>query len=208
MHTPIPIRHLLWAAAALGLAACSGNTSQNTASAPQPELVKAAQYTETGEFIMPTDWRRWIHVATTATPNGLNDGKAAFPGMHNTYIDPVAFDHWEKTGTFPDGTVMIKELVDFLPADHPDESSDQIAGRGFYPRQPIGVGIAVKDTVRFANEPGGWAYFSVPATDGVIAPTGAMQETAACNACHETAAGKIDFVFLQFYPNLRNAAPK
>ena len=143
----------------------------------------AASYTADGGFIMPADWRRWVHVASTSTPNGLNDGAAQFPGFHNTYIDPVAYDHWVATGTFPDGTVFLKELVDFLDPAYADESSDQIAGRGHYPDRPIGVGVAVKDTVRFADEPGGWAYFSVPAVDGEIAESGSI------------------------LPNLRNAAP-
>lgn len=200
---------VLITAVSLSLMACSGGVSDTREnSSGQPELLKAAQYTESGDFVMPEGWREWIHVATTATPNGLNNGQAAFPGMHNTYIDPAAYAEWKSTGTFPNGTVLVKELVDFLEPDHPDESSDQLAGRGFYPRQPIGVGIAVKDTERFAQEPGGWAYFSVPATGGVIAASGALQATESCNACHEASAADTDFVFLEYYPNLRNAAPE
>lgn len=200
---------LIIAASALSIAACSGAApSSEEASRTVEASILAAQYTEAGEFIMPTDWRRWVHVATTATPNGLNGGAAAFPGMHNTYIDPAAYDHWVETGEFADGTVLIKELVDFVEPDYPDESSDQLAGRGYYPRQPIGVGIAVKDTERFADEPGGWAYFQVGAEDGVIAPSGAFQDTASCNACHAASAGETDFVFLEYYPNLRNVSPR
>lgn len=196
-------------AATLALAACAEvPDAADPSASSQGEITPAARYTASGDFVMPADWRRWVHVATTATPNGLNNGAAAFPGMHNTYIDPAAYDHWAATGEFPDGTVLVKELVDFLEPDHPDESSDQLAGRGYYPRQPIGVGIAVKDTIRFADQPGGWAYFSVPAEDGVIAATGALQAQASCNACHEAAAGDSDFVFLQYYPNLANAAPR
>lgn len=200
--------HILIFACAL-VSACSGEIAQEStpgtsAAAPTP----AAQYTKEGAFIVPEDWRRWVHVATTATPNGLNGGAAPFPGMHNTYIDPVAYDHWTRTGAFPEGTVMVKELVDFVEPDYPDESSDQIAGRGYYPRQPIGLGIAIKDSQRFADEPGGWAYFSVSATDGVVAgQSGPLQATANCNACHEASAGDTDFVFLEYYPNLRRSAP-
>ena len=197
------------ALAALALVACS-KVRVDPAHSDDAEVGRsnAAQYSDTGDFIMPPDWRRWVHVASTATPNGLNNGAAAFPGMHNTYIDPLAYNHWVATGEFRDGTVLVKELVDFLPADYPDESSDQLAGRGYYPHQPTGVGIAVKDTEEFAEEPGGWAYFLVSAEAGVIAETGARQDTASCNACHEAAAAQTDFVFLEYYPNLRNAAPK
>ena len=38
-------------------------------------------------------------------------GEAMFPDFHAVYIDPESFAHYQKTGEFRDGTVMIKELV-------------------------------------------------------------------------------------------------
>ena len=45
------------------------------------------------------------------TPNDLNDGEATFPEFHSVYMDPESFAHYEKTGEFRDGTVMVKELI-------------------------------------------------------------------------------------------------
>jgi hypothetical protein len=37
--------------------------------------------------------------------------KWPLPEFHAVYIDPESYTHYEKTGKFRDGTVMIKELV-------------------------------------------------------------------------------------------------
>ncbi len=194
------------AAGALALASCSAGTTKTQQSGAATQI--AASYSEGGDFIVPDDWRTWVHVASTSTPNELNGGAAPFPGMHNTYIDPVAYDHWTKTGEFSDGTVFIKELVDFVDADHADGSSDQLVGRGYYPNTPILLGVAVKDTERFASEPNGWSYFVVPVEDGKIAASGALQAQENCSSCHQASAADTDFVFLEYYPNLRRVSPR
>src|SRR5215472_6859521 len=56
-------------------------------------------------------YREWIYVGTPITPNDLNNGEAAFPEFHNVYINPSAWREWKKSGTYPDGTVMVKELA-------------------------------------------------------------------------------------------------
>jgi hypothetical protein len=48
------------------------------------------------------------------TPNGLNNGKANFPEYHNVYIQAQNVDAYLKTGQFPEGTVIIKELTRVL----------------------------------------------------------------------------------------------
>ena len=65
-----------------------------------------------GELQRPTGYREWVYVGTPVTPNELNGGKAAFPEHHNVYIDPVSWNAWKKTGTFRDGTILMKELVE------------------------------------------------------------------------------------------------
>jgi hypothetical protein len=44
------------------------------------------------------------------TPNALNGGKAGFPEYHNVYIEPGSYEIFKKTGEFPEGTTMFKEL--------------------------------------------------------------------------------------------------
>ncbi|MFT6368024.1 MAG: hypothetical protein ACJARI_003484, partial [Bacteroidia bacterium] len=64
-----------------------------------------------GELQRPTGYREWVYVGTPVTPNDMNDGKAAFPEHHNVYIDPKSWEHWKRSGTFRDGTILVKELV-------------------------------------------------------------------------------------------------
>ena len=66
---------------------------------------------ENGELIRPTGYRSWVYVGTPVTPNDMNNGKAAFPEMHNVYIDPASYDHYKNTGKFREGTILMKELV-------------------------------------------------------------------------------------------------
>ncbi len=66
-----------------------------------------------------------------------------------------------------------------------------------------GLEATVKDSRRFADQPGNWAYFSfghVPELQYASATKAEPVET--CNACHAANAGK-DFVFIQHYPVLR-----
>ena len=69
-------------------------------------------FNASGQLLRPDDrYREWVYVGTPLTPNHLNPPEAAFPEFHNVYIHPDDFDHWKATGTFPDGTVIVKELV-------------------------------------------------------------------------------------------------
>jgi hypothetical protein len=137
-------------------------------------------------------------VGTPLTPNELNGGEAPFPDFHAVYIDPESYAEYEKTGKFRDGTVMVKELV----AVGAKEAS---SGKGYFMGDFIGLETAIKDSKRFKDEPGNWGYFSFghhyPLKTEAVA-----QSTAACNSCHEGNA-KEDFVFTQYYPVLRAAAP-
>ncbi len=67
----------------------------------------------------------------------------------------------------------------------------------------IGLEATVKDSKRFAKEPGNWAYFSFTSPDlQTLATEATAFPTASCNGCHAGAAAD-DFVFTQYYPVLR-----
>ena len=63
----------------------------------------------------------------------------------------------------------------------------------------------VKDTQRFDNEPGGWAFFRFGEAPHYN-PTGARMKTESCNSCHSGA--NEDYVFTATYPVLRAAKAK
>ena len=149
-----------------------------------------------GKLKRPEGYREWIYVGTPVTPNDLNDGKAAFPEFHNVYIDPDSWAHWKKTGEFPDGTVLIKELVSV-------GSKGAVSGNGYFQGDFIGLEAEIKSARHFPNEPGNWAYFSFTRPDHrSLAQTATAFPTESCNACHAAAAAD-DFVFTQYYPVLR-----
>jgi len=106
-----------------------------------------------GELKRPTDYREWIYVGTPVTPNDMNDGKAAFPELHNVYIDPKSWKHWKKKGEFRDGTIIIKELVSV-------GSKSAVSGNGYFMGDFIGLEATIKSKKDFPNEPGNWAYYS------------------------------------------------
>jgi len=168
------------------------------------------QFTPDGQLIQPDGkvWRDWPYIGAIATPNGLNDGEAPFPEFHSVYIDPESWKHWRETGTFREGTVLAKELNRVYSQDaHPDGSTEQSSGRGFFMGEFSGFEIALKSKARYADEPGYWAYFSFGHHAPPYSETAKKLPAEACNACHEVAA-EDDFVFTQFYPVLSAAKGK
>ena len=71
----------------------------------------AAEFDSDGNLKRPEGYREWVFVGTPLTPNDMNGGMAPFPEFHAVYIDPASWAHYKKTGEFPDGTVLIKELI-------------------------------------------------------------------------------------------------
>ena len=86
------------------------------------------------------------------TPDGLNDNKEGFPEYHNVYIEPGSYEIYKKTGDFPDGTIMFKELQRVLkPQQFPDGSRSEPSGRGYFPGEFNGADVTVKDSKRYAQ---------------------------------------------------------
>ncbi|MGF1465640.1 MAG: cytochrome P460 family protein [Sandaracinaceae bacterium] len=179
----------------LALVGCGGAQSGGSEVA---EAGFTPEYTADGAMVRPTGYRRWVYVGTPLTPNALNPPEAAFPEFHNVYVDPVSFRHFEETGEWRDGTVVIKELA--LVGQN-----EAVSGNGYFMGNFTGLEASVKSASRFPDEPGNWAYFSW-GHSYPLAETAMPFETAACNSCHEASA-ETDFVFTQFYPVLRAANP-
>ncbi len=158
------------------------------------EKSKAAKFDHDGNLIRPEGYREWVYVGCPVTPNDMNNGHAMFPEFHSVYIDPHSYDVYQKTGKFPDGTVMLKELTSVGAKQAP-------SGNGYFMGNFLGLAIAVKDSKRFPNEPGHWAYFNLPESGKAEAKA---NPTATCNVCHQQNAAE-DWVYTQFYPVLRAA---
>lgn len=199
LQSPERAALLLATFAVLGVAGAVVARGMNTSS-PQATVSRATAYTASfspdGALVRPIDYRRWIYVGVPLTPNDMNDGAAAFPEFHSVYIHPAAYDHYEKTGEFSDGTTIIKELVSVGSKQAP-------SGNGYFMGEFVGLEAAVKDSTRFKDEPGNWAFFSF-GHDYPLQGEAELQPRAACNECHGSLAAD-DFVFTQYYPVLRDA---
>jgi hypothetical protein len=112
-----------------------------------------------GTMQLPTGFRKWVFVGAPLTPNGLNDGKAGFPEYHNVYVEQKNVDAYLKTGEFPEGTVIVKELTRVLNPTFPDGSRKEPSGRGYFNGEYNGIDLTIKDTKRFAKT-NGWGFFT------------------------------------------------
>ena len=184
----------------LGAAAVVGANAQMT----RAEGIAAAKFTASGEAMLPEGYRQWVFVGAPLTPHALNDGAAPFPEYHNVYVEPSAFAHYAETGEWPEGTQIVKELTLIYQNDNDAATgaSSEVSGVGYQQGEFSGLELTVKDTKRFPDMPGGWAYFSFGHHAPPYAATAAAFPADACNACHEANAAD-DFVFTQFYPVLR-----
>ncbi len=153
------------------------------------------EFTPDGKAKQPVGYRKWVFIGAPVTPNDLNGGEASFPEFHNTYIDPESFAHFEKTGEYRDGTVIVKELTSV-------GAKKAASGNGYFEGEFTGLEIAMKDSRRFPKDPGNWGYFSF-GHKYPLKKLAAKNEVASCNSCHQ-ANGK-NFVFSDYYPVLRAA---
>jgi hypothetical protein len=156
------------------------------------------EFTADGKLKQPAGYRNWIYVGASVTPNDLNGGKAMFPEFHAIYIDPESFADYKKSGQFRDGTVLVKELSRV-------GTKETTSGNGYFLGDFTGLAVAIKDSKRFKEEPGSWAYFNFGYTYPLKAEV-SKSATSACNKCHQDNA-KQDWVFTQNYNVLLSAAP-
>ena len=167
----------------------------------QPDAAAApVEFTADGKLKQPVGYRTWVYVGEVVTPNDLNNGEATFPEFHSIYMDPESFAYYEKTGKYREGTVVIKELSS-VGAKH------AASGNGYFQGEFTGLEAVIKDSKRFKDDPANWGYFSF-GHKYPLKSEAAKNAVASCSECHEQNAGKErDFVFSQYYPVLRAAAP-
>ena len=190
---------IAWVAVIAGLSYVVARAPEPQAAAQDKAPAALVEFTADGKLKQPVGYRKWVYIGTPVTPNDMNDGEAPFPEFHEVYMDPESFAHYEKTGQFRDGTVLIKELSSV-------GSKEAASGKGYFQGEFTGLEAAVKDSKRFKDEPGHWAYFSFGHKYPLKAEV-SKGTVAACNKCHQDNA-KTDWVFSQYYPVLRAAAPK
>jgi len=162
----------------------------------------AAVFTPDGKLELPKGFRRWVFVGAPLTPNGLNNGEAGFPEFHHVYIQAQNVDAHLKTGQFPEGTVIVKELTRVLNPTFPDGSRNEPSGRGFFNGEFNGIDATVKQSKRFAKT-NGWGFFTFGHHPLPYEQTAAESPATVCANCHMANVAKTDMTWVQFYPLLR-----
>jgi hypothetical protein len=162
-----------------------------------------AQFDSDGKMKRPTGYRAWVFVGAPLTPNGLNNGKANFPEFHHVYIEKRNVDAYLKTGEFPEGTVIVKELTRVLKPDFPDGSRKEPSGRGYFNGEYSGIDVTVKDSKRFAQT-NNWGFFTFGHHPLPYADRAAESSAAECAGCHIANVAQTDMTWIQFYPLLRD----
>jgi Cytochrome P460 len=170
---------------------------------PAQVIESSAAFDADGKLKLPTGYRAWVFVGAPLTPNALNGGEANFPEYHHVYVEKKNVDAYLKTGTFPEGTVFVKELTRVLDPKYPDGSRDEPSGRGYFNGEYNGIDVTVKDSKRFA-ETNNWGFFTFGHHPLPYAQTAAESPATTCAYCHIANVAKTDMTWIQFYPLLRD----
>ena len=177
--------------------------AQKVADTTAPSSIVAVQYTPDGKLKLPVGFRRWVFLGAPLTPNALNDGEANFPEFHHVYVEEKNLDVYLKTGTFPEGTILIKELTRVLNPTFPDGSRTEPSGRGYFNGELNGIDASVKDSKRYART-NGWGYFTFGHHPMPYEQTASEKPISECAGCHLANVAKTDMTWVQFYPLLRD----
>jgi len=170
-------------AAALGVALAGGLAAaaiSQAAEKPAPVLA----YTADGKLVPPQNYRTWVYLSTGVDMAYLEGPPPSQHTFDSVFVDPASYAAFQKTGTWPDKTVMVLEV-------RKGQSRGSINKAGVFQTDRVGVEYHVKDVARFKTD--GWAFF--PASGA------ALPQDSACNKCHEQ-HGAVDTTFVQFYPTL------
>ncbi|TVT50770.1 MAG: cytochrome C [Denitromonas halophila] len=147
-----------------------------------------------GSISRPTNFRtHFVHLGSWA----VLDEKSAARGLHDVYTEKTSAEAYRKTGKFPDGATLVKEIRKL-------ETGAMTTGDPVVWGSDAAVWfVMVKNAKgRFASNPQwgdgwGWAMFKADAP----ATNVAASYDADCKACHIPAA-QTDRVFIQGYPTL------
>ena len=161
-----------------------------------------AVFDSQGRLKLPTGYRRWVFLGAPLTPDGLNNGKAGFPEYHLVYVEQQNLDAYLKTGSFPEGAVIVKELTRVLDPTFPDGSRAEPSGRGYFNGEFNGLDVTVKDSKRFAKS-NGWGFFNFGHHPLPYAESATEASISECAGCHMSFVAKTDMTWVQFYPTLR-----
>ena len=132
----------------------------------------------TGAIRVPENYTRWATLGTWA--HAKTKGEPGSKEYHVVYTQPETIDHYRKHGRYPDGAVLVKELIDTetIPMTTGEAVSHATTIKGWF--------VLVRDTRgRFKESPlwgDGWGWSLFNAGDPV--KTVSTDYQADCLGCH------------------------
>lgn len=193
MKTMKPVLTISLAAGAV--AALAVFASVGGFAAPTKVESGTPRYDTNGRLVAPADYREWVFLSS-GIDMSYSQGPPAVDAhtFDNVFAPRAAYTVFEKTGVWPDKTVLVLE-------NRAGISKGSINKRGaFQTGDVVGLEAHVKDLARFK---GGWGFFGF---DGEK-PAPQIPYAAACYSCHQAHAA-ADTTFVQFYPTLLPIAAK
>ena len=127
----------------------------------------------------PAGYRDWHHVKSMV----INPGHAlyqSFGGIHHLYANKRAVEGYKK-GKFPDGAVIVFDLLDTKSAENAVTEGDRKV-----------VGVMHKDAKKY-KDTGGWGYEGFAKDSNTERAVG-KNAASACHQCHTSQKDK-DYVF-------------
>ncbi len=206
-------KHIAVAAGGLIVVAALALQSGRSDEPPAPPAL--VRYNAQGELVRPDGYRSWVFVGADL---GLdysqrNDQSLDYPAkkddkaeerlpFHNVYIDRAAYEHFARTGEFPDKTVLVLELFESRWKE-----PRNVVTRGQYEGNRVALEVAVKDRGRPDGSRTPWAYYDFTGKPGPegrgVRESAKARPDGSCYDCHKKHAD-LDNVWVQFYPTLRD----
>jgi hypothetical protein len=133
----------------------------------------------------PAGYRQWAFVKSMVIYSNKNPLFGEFGGMHNLYANAEAMRAYTKGGTFPDGSVIVFDLLEAK-----DENGAWVGGERKL------VDVMHKDRAKYKTT-GGWGFEGFKSdsrTERMVTDASAQ-----CFGCHQGQKDN-DFVFSGYRP--------
>lgn len=141
-------------------------------------FVLKGQASEPARVSWPEGYRQWTHVKSMVIRPG-HELYDSFGGIHHVYANPAALKALREGGEFPDGAVLVFDLLEAVKGGNAITEGDRKV-----------VGVMERDRARFAST-GGWGFegFAGKTRERVV-----KDPAGECFGCHKANAAP-DYVF-------------
>lgn len=161
---------------------------------------------KTGAIHVPEDYTKWAVLGTWAHAN--TEGKPGSKEYHVVYTQPETIDYYQKHGGFPDGAVLVKELLNA-------ETMQMTTGPAVSHATTLkGWFVLVRDTQgrykksKLWGDGWGWSLFNAPDPKKTVS----TDYQTDCIACHlpardfakDDAHEEDKWIYTLGYPVLKN----